>query len=114
MLDPALRTRIADADRAILLNPQDWASRLTRGSIYLAAGEYDLALSDFQLCTSKCPDCASAYACRAEAYCRIGNYLQALSDANRAVHLDPNSAYHWHVLGLVDLMTDQYSRALNE
>ena len=63
---------------------------LDRGWIYIIAGNYDQAISDFNKAIQLRPNDALAYYGLGSAYSIKRDYSQARSEFNKAIKLDPN------------------------
>ena len=86
-----------DADRAVLLEPQESAAYLVRARAYLELGQFDDVISDVEqfLATTDEPAAvtlADALHLRGTAHVRLGNLKGALRDFSRAIHNAPGTA----------------------
>ena len=83
---------IVHYSESIRLNPQRYETYMNRGSIYIIAGELDLAIRDFDSAIALNPELASAYVGRGLARRQRGDVEIALSDYNKALELEPDNA----------------------
>ncbi len=83
-----------------------------RGNAYLAKGDYDLALADFNQNIKIQPTLAEAYSNRASIYIAKNDYTRALADANQAVKLKPDSAIAHNNRGVTYATTGNYDGAI--
>jgi tetratricopeptide (TPR) repeat protein len=112
--DGRYSSAVADAEKAIKLNPSDAGAYYTRGSIHLAMGSWDAAITDLNsaigIDKTIDPDLklAKAYLQRAVQLLVKGqqaegnDYLQRIiTYSNEALQRNPNSAAAYHTLGSV-------------
>jgi tetratricopeptide (TPR) repeat protein len=83
-----------------------------RGNVYLAKGDYDLALADFNQSVKIQPTLAEAYSNRSSIYIVKNDYTQALADANQAVKLKPDLAIAHNNRGVIYATTGNYDGAI--
>jgi tetratricopeptide (TPR) repeat protein len=76
-------------------------ARNNRGLAYLAMGELDFAIADFDEVIRQSPDNASAYYKRAIALGRRGDLRQAVTSYTEAIQLAPNYAPAYYNRGLL-------------
>ncbi|MFI0815022.1 tetratricopeptide repeat protein [Streptomyces sp. NPDC021115] len=84
---------LADAARALDLNPDFESARATRGEAYLAMGRYEQALESLDRAVELVPDFPWALAQRGEAHRLLGHYEEALADLTRSLDLDDEIAW---------------------
>jgi tetratricopeptide (TPR) repeat protein len=76
-------------------------ARNNRGLAYLAIGELNFAVADFDEVIRQAPDDASAYYKRAIALARRGDLRDAVASYDQAIRLDPNFAPSYYNRGLL-------------
>ncbi|MBS1994430.1 MAG: TonB family protein [Cyanobacteria bacterium SZAS LIN-3] len=112
------REAIADASKAIELDP-DYASPYAyRGDAYEAVHEYDRALQDYSKNVSLDPSASQAYLRRTELLAKLGQYDKAVFDATECIKLAPTcgEAYYYRAqandaLGLKAQAAADFARA---
>jgi tetratricopeptide (TPR) repeat protein len=95
---------IADHTESIQVAPGWDKSYNARGAIYFQMGDFAHALDDISKVISFRPDSsrvAASYAIRALLLRRMGEPAKGLSDADRAIELDPNSALALYVRSVI-------------
>jgi tetratricopeptide (TPR) repeat protein len=80
---------LADATKAIELNPKFADAYMFRGLIEGKKGDYDASIADENRAIELAPQGAMAYVNRAFAYSQKGDYDRAIADENRALDLNP-------------------------
>jgi tetratricopeptide (TPR) repeat protein len=83
---------LQDYDELIALNAKDPKPHLSRARIYLACKAYQLAMSDFAEALRLGAETWEAYSGRGYARAKLGQHSKALDDADRAVHMEADSA----------------------
>jgi len=81
---------IADATKAIQLNPKDAGAYYSRASAYGVIGNSRQSIQDFTMAITLAPTCG-AYIGRGYEYGKSGNSSKAIEDFKMAVQLDPNN-----------------------
>jgi tetratricopeptide (TPR) repeat protein len=95
-----LEQAIADHTESIRVAPRWDKSYNDRGAIYFQKGDFARALEDISKVISFRPDSprvAASYAIRAMLHHRMSDAAKGLSDADRAIELDPRSAMALYV-----------------
>lgn len=87
---------IADANRAIMMNPKYSLSYLNRGNAQYKLKEYDAALKSYLRAIQLDPGIAESYYNLGQAYYRKGLLDDALKSYNRTVELDPHHYTAWY------------------
>lgn len=93
-----LKLAIAEADSAILFNPQYAEAHYLLADIYAEENEYEIALKQYTETISSNPKLAQAYADRAEVHYKLEhhqNYL--ISDMENAIFLDPGNGDYYRL-----------------
>ena len=80
---------LADATKAIELNPKYADAYMFRGLIEGKKGDYDASIADENRAIELAPQSAMAYVNRAFAYSQKGDYDRAIADETRALDLNP-------------------------
>jgi len=87
-----------------------------RGAIYVAKGQYDQAISDFNKALEIDPNYLFAYNNRGTAYMNKDQYDQAISDFNKVLEIEPRyaggAAYYGRAM--VYEKKDQYDQAISD
>ena len=89
---------IAEADSAILINPQYAEAHYLLADIYAKESEYESALKQYTETISNNPKLAQAYADRASIHYKLEhhqNYL--ISDMENAIYLDPGNGEYYRL-----------------
>jgi tetratricopeptide (TPR) repeat protein len=115
---------IADADRAVALNPNLAAAFLARASAYqdkaqwdfdayLAEGKYEeRAVADYDEVIRLDPANATAFRNRAAIRSKMQRYDHAIADFTEAIRLDPSVAAAFYGRALALRFAGQYDRAI--
>jgi len=85
---------------------------LHRGSVWVAKGEYDIALADYNEAIRLDPNLAVAYYDRGNVWFDMQEYDKALADYNEAIRLDPNLAVAYTNRGVAWGHKQEYDKAL--
>jgi Tfp pilus assembly protein PilF len=85
-----------------------------RGYAYLAKGQQDLAIKDFDQVIGIDPTKAAAISGRGQSHAMAGQDDIALEDFSRAIKLDPNNVRAYVGRGTSYSLTDHFDLALND
>ena len=106
---------IADANKAIALDPKDVKAYVNRGRAYVQLEQYDAAISDLSRAIKLDPKNADAYAMRGGAYSQLGQYDAAISDYSHAIKLAPKFYGVYFARGLIYYyQLNQYDAAISD
>ena len=101
------RFRILDRDGLIAL----W--HYTQGNnVYAEVGQYDTAISEYNLATDLDPQCATAYQARGAAYSELGEYNKAIADYTQAIELDPRFDMAYRGRGIAYGHLEEYDQLI--
>jgi tetratricopeptide (TPR) repeat protein len=101
------RFRILDRDGLIALR------YYTQGNnVYAEIGQYDKAISEYNLAINLDPQCASAYQARGAAYSELGEYNKAIADYTQAIELNPRFAKAYHGRGITYGQLEEYDQVI--
>ena len=89
LTDPTENTVLADANRAIELDPDSALAHLIRGNVHVLQRNFDKAISDFSRTAQLNPRSYSAFGCRARAYFMKHEFQKAEKDYETAFSLHP-------------------------
>jgi tetratricopeptide (TPR) repeat protein len=103
---------VASLSRALELDPQDDAYRLSRARALVAQGKLKEALEDCNALLKRADADATVYAVRADIHLLMERFDDALADANRCIELKPKSAEAYLVRGRVYLLQRSYRLAI--
>jgi tetratricopeptide (TPR) repeat protein/serine/threonine protein kinase len=110
---------VADASRAIELDPMHETAWLIRGAAYRRVGQPARAVADFSRAIQLNPKEAQVWAVRGNAYHDLGQLAKAVADCSRAIELNPKYATAWyrrgftyHVMGQQEKAIADYSKAI--
>jgi len=79
---------IADYDQAVMLDEDPCTHRVSRGNLFLKAGQLDEAFDDFSQAVADAPDSFYAYSQRGQAYLETGrDTAQAERDFSKAISI---------------------------
>jgi len=106
------KNSVANYNKAIELDPNDFVSYNNRGLSYIGLGDYDQGISDCNKAIELNPNYANAYINRGIGYGFKGDYDQAISDFNKAIALDPNDSYSFYNRALTYNNLGNYEYAL--
>lgn len=81
-----------DNDRPQTLEEIQSRTYMEQGELFARAGDHNRAIDAFTKAIEEQPYHADAYAMRSVALFALRSYYEAIEDASRAVHLDPNLA----------------------
>ncbi|MEM9951901.1 MAG: tetratricopeptide repeat protein [Chloroflexota bacterium] len=101
---------LQDAERLIELDKT--RGYQLRASIFARQEKFDGAFGEYHRLLNKHPDNHLALNARAWLYAYVGDYDNALQDAERAVSLSPKSSYHYGTCGQVKWLLGNYKEAL--
>jgi tetratricopeptide (TPR) repeat protein len=83
---------IADANKAIQLNPKNSEAYARRGACYVGKGEHERAVADINKAIDIDPRNFRAYSNRAGLFLVGRDYERAIADANKAIEINPKLA----------------------
>ncbi|HET6883755.1 MAG TPA: tetratricopeptide repeat protein [Pirellulales bacterium] len=111
LLDAGLpRAAIGEGTRALELHEEP-AGYLNRGTAYLAVGELDNALADFDASLKLDPDDARAWYNRGLVHARLGQSRLALDDWSHTIALSPDFAAAWLNRGILYADSSELGKA---
>ena len=90
-----------DSGLAIVRDPETLRGALAAPAAYLAMGEINFAITDFDEVIRQTPDNASAYYKRGIALGRRGDFREAVDSYTQAIRLDPKFAPSYYNRGLL-------------
>lgn len=90
------------------------AVSMDRGSVYLARGEYDQAISEFNRTLEMNPIDSEAYKNRGTAYMKKGQYHEAIFDYTKALEIDPKNAEVYNVRGRAYYFDGKYEKSYED
>ena len=102
---------IADATRAIELNPSNAAAFNTRSASFIFKGDYERAIADATRAIELSPNSGSDFNNRGCAYLEKGEFSLAIRDLTRAVELIPQTANPYRHRGVAYLKTGKIDLA---
>jgi tetratricopeptide (TPR) repeat protein len=88
---------IAEATKAVKLQPKNLAARQVRGAIYLGLKKWDAALEDYNVLVEIEPDNAEFLETRANLLARGGQLTQAAADFKRLPTMPFQNPRPWHL-----------------
>ncbi len=96
-------------NQTIALDPTDPNIRISLGEVYYSLGQFDNAISTFQLAAAAKPDLANAYYNLASAYAAKNDFASAITAMNTVISLVPKSSadYKLAQTNLVELQKKQ-------
>lgn len=103
--------------RALEIRPDDVATRLSLGGLYLQQGRAADALEEFRRVLELEPDVVGARKARnglAEAYFQNGQLPEAIAEARQAIAIDPEAEAPHYVLGRALQLVGQSAEARDE
>jgi tetratricopeptide (TPR) repeat protein len=105
---------LTDLSQAVRLKPDHAAAFHSRGQLYAARGEADLAVGDYSAALRIEPALTAAYVNRAKALCACGRLDEALADCEQALKNDPDLAQAYLVRGSVLAQRNEFARAIED
>ncbi len=85
-----------------------------RGTAYIAKGQYDQAISDFNKALEINPSYAEAYNNRGAVYSRKGQNDEAISDYSKAIEIDPEGVKAYNNRAWEYTLKLQYDQAISD
>jgi tetratricopeptide (TPR) repeat protein/O-antigen ligase len=86
---------IQSYNQTITLDPIDPNLRISLGNVYFSLGQYDNAISSYQLAAAAKPDMANAYYNLANAYAAKSDFTNAVAAMNGVISLVPKDSYDY-------------------
>ena len=83
-----------DFDKAIGIDPRDWAFFFERGRTWSEQGQLDRAIADFDEAIRLNPKAEDGYILRGRAHLDRRELDHAISDFDDAIRLKPKHAFH--------------------
>jgi tetratricopeptide (TPR) repeat protein len=105
---------LADFEKALEFDPQNWKALHNRGVSYALQGDFDASLADFEKVTKLNADYANTWFNLGELRYERGEYGQAIKDYSRAVELDADDAGALTGRGIALLAAGRYQEALKD
>ena len=84
------RSKLAIWNHTVLNCPSNHRAYNNRGNVYLALGQYDAAIKDYDQSIALKPRYANVYDNRGKAYRALGRYDEAIRDYDKAIRLKPD------------------------
>ncbi len=104
-----------DARRGLELDPKNCAMYLRRmGAALYGLGKYKEALEAYAQVLAQVPNDEGTLLNRAHCYADMQQYELALQDLNRALELDPDWAWAFHLRGVVYEQMGKFDKALRD
>lgn len=85
---------------------------LLLGNSSLSNQDYKDAITYYGKAILLFPSLSDAYAARASAHIRIGNFIEAIKDSQKAIELDSNNAYYYFLTAIAYYSIKSYDNAL--
>lgn len=101
------------ASKALEILPTAAEALIARSSLYLDAGQYDLARTDIDVAISAHPKNGRAWSSKAQIEFAQFSFLEAKNSAKQAVQYMSNHIGTWHLLGWSYLMLNDARAALD-
>ena len=105
---------IADATKAIQINPAALMAYLVRGNGLAEVGRYDDAFKDFDTVIQAQPQSSLAYSGRGKAFLLAGSAQKAVDDGSRSIEIDPKNASAYEVRGRALVQQGYYARGIKD
>ncbi len=105
---------MADAEKALELEPQSAVALKCRGRIKLATGDLQSAIDDLSTALKIDPELATAYNYRGQAHLKAGAYEEAIRDATAAIDRDPSITVAYSTRGRALSAVSSYERAVRD
>lgn len=98
--------------RALEVDPEYHEALINRGSQYIALGEYELALQDYDLAVAIAP-VAPAFVGRGDVNLELGRFAEALSDYETALRMRPPDGFMYFRLARAYFGLGRYQEAID-
>jgi len=105
---------LADAAKAVAVQPDDGSGYLWRGRLYLSAKNYLGALADFAKYIELKPRDNNGYRWRGIVYFKMENYSAALVEFNKAIEFSHRDAYSYYNRGHTYRMMNSHHTAIDD
>lgn len=105
---------IADATRAIALNPNDPVAYDNRGLAYHQLRNFQAAIKDYNKAISLKPNEAKYICHRGISYAEMGQHERAIKDFDEAIRLKPNFALAYFDRGLSHYFRHEYEKSAKD
>lgn len=100
-------------NQAVELNPQDPSMLNLRGVLYDRLGQQDKAMVEFGRAENILMNREQFLLSRASAWMKVGEFADALKDAQDTIRENPNSAEGYFYFGKVNELTQNYNQAID-
>jgi len=94
--------------------PRDAQFYFNRGTAYVAKGEYDRAISEFNKALEINPRYTEAYNLRGGVYSRKGQNDEAISDYSKAIEIDPRDVRAYNYRAWEYTLKGEYDQAISD
>lgn len=114
--DATLQQGLADAGRAISIEPRDYFAHHALGRLNTLAGDHPAAIRALETCVDLNPNFALGYVGLAEAHVYAGSPEAAISYADKAIRLSPRDPMLWdflHYKASAYVRLDDFDRAID-
>ncbi len=103
---------LAKFDAAIAVDPRDLEALISRGAVYLALGEHDLAIADLDTVVGIDPVSTRAYSCRGHTYIAKAEHDLAIADFDASIEIDSGDSEVYNGRGQAYRAKEEYDLAI--
>jgi tetratricopeptide (TPR) repeat protein len=108
------RLLLADYDRALERNPDNYAARLGRANLLAQRGDEELALEDYSAALRLQPGDAVLFRRRGQLFLRKGDLDEAIADFARAVDVEPKNPENWSLQASAHARRGDHDAAIDD
>ncbi|HOO94857.1 MAG TPA: tetratricopeptide repeat protein [Proteiniphilum sp.] len=101
-----------DYQRSLEFFPEDRITLVNMGIVNVEMKHYEVAEKFFEVLLRRFPDYTPGYLTRAQLYLEQGDTIQAMTDLDKAIEIDPYTSQSFSARGLLYFQQKQYNKAL--
>lgn len=101
-----------DYQRSLEFFPEDRITLVNMGIVNVEMKQYEVAEKFFEVLLRRFPDYTPGYLTRSQLYLEQGDTIQALTDLDKAIEIDPYTSQSFSARGLLYFQQKQYNKAL--
>jgi len=107
------REAMAHENKAMAINPEDYAAWCDRGELLIQLGQYEEALASYEKALGINPDALESWFGQGKAFSYLGNHQYAIDSYDKALELDPSHAPTWNGRGNALRYLGRYREAIS-
>ena len=101
-----------DYQRSLEFFPEDRITLVNMGIVNVEMEQYEVAGKFFEVLLNRFPDYTPGYLTRAQMHLEQGDTIQAMTDLDKAIDIDPYTAQSFSARGLLFFQQKEYNNAL--